>query len=403
VIEAASAAGVRRLVVLRARDADADRVRELDAAVNGFQGEAILLRTTPVYGLADDAVSLMLVMMRSLPAVPVLGEHRPMQPVWHEDVAAAVAAAAVLPMSEAMLALDIAGREVISQEDLFDHISRLIDRRPLKVPIPDFLAAHGAWLADALGITGAVPMSRLAFHTGSGAAVEEAGNALSRVLDVTPTPLDQGLRRLIQDLEELPLAEGVGSLEMKRFAAHIPETPHDAASLMRAFRRRFKDMMPIDVGVEPAAPDVTLETGAVLTMAMPGRGHVQVRVEDADDRHVVLATLRGHALAGVVRFRTQDFETGVRFEVLTCDAAGNAFDWVGLTLLGARLQDANWRRVVRNVVQLAGGREQDVQMEGHKLSHAEAAEAQAWVQRLIDARRSAEITPDHAQGYAEQG
>jgi hypothetical protein len=93
-------------------------------------------------------------------------------------------------------------------------------------------------------------------------------------------------------------------------------------------------------------------------------------------------------VAGFVRFDTRDVPEGVRFGVTTCDAAGNALDWVALTLGGARLQDANWTRVVENVVQLAGGVSHGVESDARTLAAEEAATAQDWIQRVIARRRA---------------
>ena len=40
-------------------------------------------------------------------------------------------------------------------------------------------------------------------------------------------------------------------------------------------------------------------------MNLPARGHVQIRVAEVTDDHVVGVTLQGHALAGCVRFSTR--------------------------------------------------------------------------------------------------
>src|SRR5205085_8056861 len=125
--------------------------------------------------------------------------------------------------------------------------------------------------------------------------------------------------------------------------------------LMRAIRSQFRELMPIAVGVEPAAPHDTLDEGAVITMAIPGRGHVAIRVEQVAEHHVVVSTLRGHVVAGFVRFATSTRGDRVGFEVIACDTAANVLDWITLTLGAVRVQDANWLKLVRNVAKMAGG------------------------------------------------
>jgi hypothetical protein len=146
----------------------------------------------------------------------------------------------------------------------------------------------------------------------------------------------------------MSLAAHTSTLPANAVAWNFHNTREHASECMRAvFRSRFKDVMPIPVGVEPATPEIELKRNAVLTLGLPGRGHVQIRVAEVTDGHVVISTLRGHALAGIVRFGARDLENGVRFDVITCDAAANTPDWVMLTLSGARAQDATSTTVVR--------------------------------------------------------
>jgi NADH dehydrogenase len=174
----------------------------------------------------------------------------------------------------------------------------------------------------------------------------------------------------------------VGAFEVKRFSADITGSPYSAVDLLRLFRARFKEVMPVDVGVEPVSAQEELTQGAEITMALPGRGHVQIRIEEVADDHVVGATLRGHSLAGIVLFSAQSFKSGVRFEVTTCHTAANAFDWLMLTLGGARLQDANWTRLVQNVVKLAGGVTDGVQSSSQRVTGDERQNLERWIDAL---------------------
>ncbi len=144
--------------------------------------------------------------------------------------------------------------------------------------------------------------------------------------------------------------------------------------------------MPIAIGVEPVAPQVSLVEGATLTMALPRRGHVQFRVENVTDEHVVLATLRGHAIAGFVRFRARDLEDGVLFDVMTCDSAGTSLDWIALAMGRSRLQDANWETVVENVVGLSGGSTKRIESGTRTLSDDEAQLVERWIRQMIERR-----------------
>jgi NADH dehydrogenase len=394
VIDAAARARVRRMIRVSSAgpDRSAPDAREEALFARDHQ-EWITLRTTPVYGIGDDPITVFLIMMRSLPVVPLLSGTHVLQPLWHEDLARATLAVLSLPASQLNRVADVGGSESVTQDQLYERVARLIDRRPARVPVPDFLATYGQRLAAALNIRVPFKASHLAFAHGSETTLEPLDNALSSLFGVDATTLEQGLRRLVNELEELTPSQGVGSIEVKRFSSDIRGSRYSATHLLQLFRSRFNEMMPIDVGVEPASPQMELLEGAVLTMALPGRGHVQIRVEEVTDRHVLVSTLRGHALAGFVRFSTRRLNDGIRFEVMTCDTAANALDWVTLTLGGARIQDANWTKVVQNVVQLAGGSATAVQSDARKLDGDEAEDVERWIASIIERQRTAAASP----------
>ena len=152
---------------------------------------------------------------------------------------------------------------------------------------------------------------------------------------------------------------------------------------MTFVREHFGDLLPVPAGVEPAVPERALHPGAVLTLALPGRGHVAIRVVDVQPTQTIVATLRGHLLAGIVRFRAERVKSGVLFEVMTCDRAANPADWIGLTLGGARLQNVNWRTFVQNVVQRSGGHAGRVRRSTHGFSSAEARAVEEAVADLV--------------------
>src|SRR5688572_26902849 len=71
--------------------------------------------------------------------------------------------------------------------------------------------------------------------------------------------------------------------------------------LVEAFRERCAEVMPLEFSAEPGTSRV-VEEGATLTLALPVRGNVQVRVVEAAPRRVRMATVEGHMLAGVIEF-----------------------------------------------------------------------------------------------------
>lgn len=370
-------------IVFACAGAEASRTAAL-RELSSTGTDVIVVRSAPVYGIATDPLTLFLIMMRSLPAVPVLSDTRRVQPIWHEDLANALVAAAALSIGDRRL-FDVAGPDAVTHEQLYEQLAALIDRRPLRIPVPEFLAKHGARAAAMLGFSGSI---EAALSAASVAERPSDENALAAVFGVTATSLAEGLRRLIVCLDEVTPADGVGSVQVKRFFADIDGSRFGPAELLRMFRERFAEIMPIPIGVEPAAPHTTLEEGAVITMTLTGRGHVEVRVREVAPDQVIVATLRGHAVAGIVRFHVDAHDARVRFEVMTCDSAANPLDWLALSIGGARLQDGNWTRVVQKVVELSGGSSDGVMSEIRTLSATEAAEAERWVRRVIDARDS---------------
>ena len=363
--------GVRTLLALpRALD------ERSEPAAN--QPSSLRIRCDGVYGTGEDAVSVFLIMMRTLPAVPLLSATHPLRPLWHEDLARGLAAA--VAFESPARTLDFTAAESTTYDALYERLAALIDRRPVRLPIPDFVAAHGARLADVLHL----PVPFDAAMLGAPAPPASVPDGLT-LLGVERTGLELGLRRLATGLPEMVPSEGVGRLEVKRFFAEITATPHTAPELLRLMRSRFGEVMPIPVGVEPVSPLTSLEPGAVITMNLPARGHLQIRVVSVAEDHVAGVTLKGHALAGCVRFSAAPTARGIRFEVMTCESASNTFDWLTLCLGGGRLQDANWKSVVENVVKMSGGQAEKVQSDGRRLTSAEAEQADRWIRELVEA------------------
>src|SRR5690606_29844726 len=120
----------------------------------------------------------------------------------------------------------------------------------------------------------------------------------------------------------------------------------DASQLFSRFARQFADLAAFDAAAEPGAP-TQLEEHATLTLQLPARGHVQVRVEAMTDTSVTLATIAGHPLAGVVRFRFQDrAERGasVRFIIDVVERPASRLDQLSMALVGTAAQTRTWKR-----------------------------------------------------------
>jgi NADH dehydrogenase len=232
--------------------------------------------------------------------VPVIaGGDQPFQPVWTDDVGEALAEA-VERADLAGRTLDVAGPERTTMHDLLDRLARLTGRSPVRVPLPGPLASLGVKLAEAVGLPMPINESQLTMLAEGNVIDAPAENALDGVLRVTPTPLDEGLRRLLDVLPEQLPEEGVGALRRRRFWADVRGARLSPEALLHRLCAHFQEVTPdrMDLDAEPGTPRAVLAEGQTVTMALPMRGTVQVRVVELTARGLTLQTVEGHPLAG---------------------------------------------------------------------------------------------------------
>jgi NADH dehydrogenase len=218
------------------------------------------------------------------------------------------------------------------------------------------------------------------------------GNALTTVFGLRGTSLDEGLSLLADSQPEVLPDEGVGALMRKRFWADIEGSRMSPEALFTHFVSHFSQCTPwhMDVAAEPGTPNVP-ELGATLTLSLPLRGNVQIRILELDERRMTVCTLSGHPLAGAVRFLSEARGSMVRFEVQVIDRASNIADWLVMNPIGARLQNVTWRETVERVVKESGGRAPSgVERDSTTLDEDQAREVNEWLERLVVARRQAD-------------
>jgi hypothetical protein len=117
-------------------------------------------------------------------------------------------------------------------------------------------------------------------------------------------------------------------------------------------------------------------------------------VEDVTPTSFTFATLRGHPLAGIVRFETSDTDDGaVRFCITVCARAASFTDWIAMYTVGRFLQDQNWSTTVRAVAELSGGSYGAVQQTSEICDDVTAAEIEREIVDLIAGRRRQEQSP----------
>lgn len=373
-----------------------------EAIVREQRAEWVIIRPGAVYGPGDEHLSLMLRMVRTLPVVPSIGDgSQRFQPIWHEDLAAGLAISVDRPGIIGR-ELEVGGREIITQKMLIDRMQAMTDRKVPTLPVPEFLASFGLRALNASGVGAPISESQLDMLREENMIAEGRPNALVQDLGVTPTPLDEGLRRFINEQAiQLP-EEGVGTLRQKTFAVDVRPSKYTAAQLFEYLREHLMAVMPSLVDTDPERTNASyIVEGATLTLALPLRGHIQVRVAEVADGRITLMTLAGHPLAGAVRFVTLPIEGGVHFEVQVFDRPANIIDWMLMRPIGDRMQEATWEGLAQSVAKIAGATDPDVKHVVDDLDDASAGAVEKWARDLaMRAKRndaSAEISDARSQ------
>ncbi|CAN5667219.1 hypothetical protein BH23GEM10_BH23GEM10_04930 [soil metagenome] len=398
VLAEAERAGVRRLIHVSSLGADrgeSDYHRSKlagEEVVRQFDGEWCIARTGAVVGPGDETVSIVLRMVRPLPAVPVIGDgDQPFQPVWHEDVGWALAEC--LERDDVVgRTLNIAGTDVLSMRELIDLFAEVTDRDPVRVPVPEFVASVGSTLAGAVGFHTPVSAATVQMLIEGNIIRDGETNDLTGLLGREPAAIRERLVQLVDDMPEQTPDEGVGKLKRRRFQVDIQGATLAAGALMHGIRARFSDIVPFDAAAEPGAP-TSIEEGATLTLSLPGRGHVQLRVEQISDTSFTLATLEGHPLAGVVRFRTSDRDGDVvRFTIDVIERAASRLDQLSMMLVGTAAQGRTWTSTAEAVVEESGGTAPDgVDEESWQLDDDEAEPLEDWIEELVQRRQRNDV------------
>ena len=398
VVREAERAGVKRIVYVSSLGADVgtspyhQSKRRAEAIVRQFAGSWTVLRIANVYGPGDEQISLLLRMIRTLPVLPVLGNgDRQFQPVWHDDAAECLARA-VERDDLAGRELDVAGAELTSQNDLIARLANLTGREIPSVHVPDLLTRLGLRVAEAAGVNVPFNESQLQMLADGNVIADGRENATITVFRVDPTPLQRGLELLVNAQDEQLPDRGVGPLVRKRYWAEINGSAHTAESLLARAREHFDDVMPavVETRAEPHAIG-SMDVGDTLTLSLPVRGHMQVRVAESEARVLTLVTVEGHPLAGAVRFLSEARGDELRFEVQVYDRAATVVDFLTMRAFGDWLQDAAWRELVDNVVRVSGGAAPGgVHGEREALDDQQAERVESWLRDLVMERKREE-------------
>lgn len=390
-------AGVRRFVYVSSLGAELGASgyhrskKAAEEAVRAeFPAEWLVCRPGNVYGPGDEVISLLLKVVRTLPAIPLIGAgDHPFQPVRAADLGEALARA-VEGEGGAGRVLDLAGTERTTLNELLDLLGEITGKSPLRIPVPEWVARSGAQAAETLGLDLPVHADQVTMLLEGNVISDGMPNALTEVFGITPTPLAEGLAMLADALPERLPSSGTGPLRRSRYWADIRGSGLAADELFEMVCREFAELAPeglMEVGTEPGSPR-SLEEGATLTLSIPLRGNVQVRVEEVATRTATAVTLEGHPLSGVIRFEVEDRGDALRFEVRSYTRASGLVDRVGMETLGEPLRRATWKAVVENVVRRCGGEAPEgVRSEVETLDGPGAERVERMVEELVARRR----------------
>jgi NADH dehydrogenase len=350
--------------------------------VRTFPRDWVILRPGAVYGPGDEHLSVLLRMVRTLPVIPTIGSGaKEFQPIWHEDLASAVAGA-IDRDDVRCQSLDIAGAERTSQNDLVRRFSKLTGREVVRAPLPETVASWGLRALDAIGVDVPFTEDQLEMLVDGNVIEPGKSNALTDVFGIVPTTLEDGLRRLLDEQPEQLPSDGTGALTRKRYWADIRGGKLNASQLLDYLRAHLTELLPPTVRVKPGrngAP--VLAEGETLTLELPARGDVQVRVAEVVDERITLLTVAGHPIAGAVRFLASPLDDGVCFEIQVYDRPATAIDEVVMLTVGGWLQRSTWLALAENVVAASGGSGK-VRTEESRLSERELVVVNEWAREL---------------------
>jgi uncharacterized protein YbjT (DUF2867 family) len=368
---------------------DGHAMRKAEAAARAFRGVFVVLRASLVYAPGEGSIAALARMVRTLPVIPMVdGGRRVVQPLWHEDLGQALARAATAPEAAGRV-LHVAGPETATVADVVDRLCALAGREPTRVPAPGLLATLAAEGAAILGVSLPATVAALAELDDDDVLPLSVANALASVLEVTPTPLEAGLGKLLAEAPEQTPGRPDVAIVRRRFWADIEGTSREPRALRDHFRRHARDILRLEDGPPPQR---MLKTGALIAARVPLRGLVSLRIADVTPDAVTAVSVDGDPLAAVVTFRFLAVERKVRVEVQVDAQAANPVDGVLLGTVGGVLDDLDWRGAVERLVAASGGRAPSgVEQEVLTLHEDEAAQVRERAERLRVSRRRSRV------------
>jgi hypothetical protein len=257
----------------------------------------------------------------------------------------------------------------------------------VRLPVPGLLASLGTEAAAMLGVSLPGRAGALAELDGESRLPDSTENALTAVLGVTPTLLEDGLPKLVFGVPEQTPSRGADAIRRRRFLVDIEGSVRKARALRDIFRRNVTHVLRLEDG-PPEGPLV--KTGALLSARVPLRGFVALRVVEIDPETVTALTVEGDPLAGIVTLRFRDQGTGIRVEIVVEAGATTFVDRVLAVTGGGALEDLDWPGAIERIVALSGGRAPaGLQRDVKTLDDDEAETVRRRAEKLRTARQRA--------------
>ena len=200
----AQEAGVRRFVLMSALGTS-EKTKELtpyfkakwsmEQDVKGSGIGHVIFRPSFVFGRDGGVLPTFMRIVRYLPAIPVVGPGtQRIQPIWVDDVAAFFTRAVDTP-GAANRTFELGGPDVVTWDELYDRIKRVLGKRRAKVHVPFGLMRVNAAVLESL--PGPTPVTRDQVKMLESSDQTCDVRPAVETLGVELTPLDEQLRRAV--------------------------------------------------------------------------------------------------------------------------------------------------------------------------------------------------------------
>jgi uncharacterized protein (UPF0548 family) len=153
--------------------------------------------------------------------------------------------------------------------------------------------------------------------------------------------------------------DGVGPLLHRIYRTRFTASPMSARDLIAELREDMDNVAPTELATfQKAEGEGPMREGDEYVVRMPGPWDGPVAVVSVDESSIRLATLQGHLEAGQIEYRAREDHRGVVFEIESWARSGDRLSDLLYThvQISREVQLHMWASVMRNVVDLAGGR-----------------------------------------------